>query len=307
MVTDLSEFVSSVRFAKPTANTQRSRLQPLQPSQTETKQLTKQLRALILHMEMLGIFGAWKSTLACIVATERLKRHAEDSLTDKVLTAITTTLSAVMALLEQTMAGYSNEDRIFKFSSPQVLTLIEILREFRAKNSNSLCGIVFVKQRFTAKVLYYVIRALAESCEEFNYIRTDFMVGFNANSCERDTRESQYSAKVNKRIVRNFYDGDINLLIASNVVEEGIDIPRCTLVVKFDRPMDYRSYIQSKGRARAGDSWYIIMVPAEEAKYKENYKIFKDVEEKLQQVRLHTYKPVYICYNNIVCVLVSGW
>ncbi|GLV38051.1 Dicer-2 [Carabus blaptoides fortunei] len=283
MVSELVEFVSSIRFPKPPTNVQRTQLKPLQTSQAETKVLVKKLRALVLHMQMLGIFGALKSTLACIVTAERFRRHAEDSLTDKVLTAVTTTLAAVMALLEDTMVGYSNADRIFKFSSPQVLTLLEILREFRTKNKNNLCGIVFVQQRFTAQVLYYIIKALADNMEEFNYIRTEFMVGYNANSGDRDTRENQYSAKVNKRIVRQFYDGDINLLIASNVVEEGIDIPRCTLVVKFDRPMDYRSYIQSKGRARAGDSWYIIMVPAEDTKFKASYQNYKDVEEKLQQ------------------------
>ncbi|GLV42895.1 Dicer-2 [Carabus blaptoides fortunei] len=276
MVTDIVDFASSVKWTSQ------------KHSQTKIKQLIKLLRILVVHMEMLGIFGAWKSTFACIVSTERMKRHVKlhkNSLTNDVLTAITTKLCTVMALLEQTMACYSNKERIFKFSSPQVLMLIEILRAFRATNTNNLCGIVFVRQRFTAKVLFSVVKALAACSDEFSYIRTDFMVGSNANLGDKTTRELPYTAKVNKRIISNFYDGEINLLIASNVAEEGIDIPRCTLVVKFDRPMDYRSYIQSKGRARAGDSLYVIMVPVEESKYEESYQMYKAAQEELLQVR----------------------
>jgi endoribonuclease Dicer len=50
-------------------------------------------------------------------------------------------------------------------------------------------------------------------------------------------------------------------MVASDVLEEGIDIPKCNLVVKFDVPKNYRSYIQSKGRARHRSSNYYIMVP----------------------------------------------
>jgi endoribonuclease Dicer len=45
------------------------------------------------------------------------------------------------------------------------------------------------------------------------------------------------------------------------VLEEGIDIQKCNLVVKFDLPKNYRSYVQSKGRARHQNSKYYMMVP----------------------------------------------
>lgn len=37
-------------------------------------------------------------------------------------------------------------------------------------------------------------------------------------------------------------------------------MPRCNLVVRFDPPMQYRSYIQSKARARAHSSYFIMLV-----------------------------------------------
>lgn len=61
--------------------------------------------------------------------------------------------------------------------------------------------------------------------------------------------------------IARFIEGQTNVMVASDVLEEGIDIPKCNLVVKFDTPKNYRSYIQSKGRARYRSSKYYIMVP----------------------------------------------
>ena len=43
-------------------------------------------------------------------------------------------------------------------------------------------------------------------------------------------------------------------------MEEGVDIPQCNLVVRFDEPSEFRSYVQSKGRARAASAHYVLLV-----------------------------------------------
>ena len=53
---------------------------------------------------------------------------------------------------------------------------------------------------------------------------------------------------------------ECNLLIATSVLEEGMDLPRCNLVVRFDEPQSYRSYVHCKGRARAADAHFIMLV-----------------------------------------------
>ena len=53
---------------------------------------------------------------------------------------------------------------------------------------------------------------------------------------------------------------ECNLLVGTSVLEEGIDIPKCNLVVHFNVPKVYRSYVQSKGRARAQDAYYMLMI-----------------------------------------------
>lgn len=46
--------------------------------------------------------------------------------------------------------------------------------------------------------------------------------------------------------MRKFRMGENNLIVALSSLEELKDIPDCNLVIRFDVPTTYRSYIQSK-------------------------------------------------------------
>lgn len=53
---------------------------------------------------------------------------------------------------------------------------------------------------------------------------------------------------------------ECNLLISTSILEEGIDLPKCNLVIRYNVPKYFRSYAQSKGRARAPESFFLLMV-----------------------------------------------
>jgi endoribonuclease Dicer len=48
--------------------------------------------------------------------------------------------------------------------------------------------------------------------------------------------------------MRKFRLGENNIIVALSSLEELKDIPDCNLVIRFDVPTNYRSYIQSKVR-----------------------------------------------------------
>ncbi|CAM0950731.1 unnamed protein product [Alopecurus aequalis] len=53
---------------------------------------------------------------------------------------------------------------------------------------------------------------------------------------------------------------EVNVLFTTDVAEEGIDVPACSCVIKFDLPKTTRSFVQSRGRARQKASQYILMI-----------------------------------------------
>ncbi|CAF5021702.1 unnamed protein product, partial [Rotaria sp. Silwood1] len=66
-----------------------------------------------------------------------------------------------------------------------------------------------------------------------------------------------------RETIKNFRLAKVNVLIATAVIEEGLDIPQCDLVIRFNKPNNFSSYMQSKGRARAKqNASYILFMDA---------------------------------------------
>lgn len=84
------------------------------------------------------------------------------------------------------------------------------------------------------------------------------------------SKETEMDWKKQEKVLRQFRKHEFNLLIATSVVEEGLDIPECNVVCRFDFPDNVCSYLQSKGRARAKGSIYYIFVDEKEKEEKEN-------------------------------------
>ena len=66
------------------------------------------------------------------------------------------------------------------------------------------------------------------------------------------------------KTLADFRSGATNCLVSTPVLEEGMDIKTCNVVVRFDHIPEFRSYVQSKGRARAKPSKFIVMAPKNE-------------------------------------------
>ena len=71
-------------------------------------------------------------------------------------------------------------------------------------------------------------------------------------------------------VLELFRKGDINLLIATDIAQEGLDIPECNYVIRYEFVSNEIGVVQSRGRARANLSQcYLITRESEyiELKY----------------------------------------
>ena len=64
--------------------------------------------------------------------------------------------------------------------------------------------------------------------------------------------------------IEDFKNDKINILIATSVIEEGLDVSSCNLVISVNEVLNVKTFIQTKGRARQRDSKFIFLCAEEE-------------------------------------------
>ena len=75
----------------------------------------------------------------------------------------------------------------------------------------------------------------------------------NANGLESAVISGRVHQKKRQSLLRKFHDGDIRILVATDVAARGLHIPEVTHVVNFDLPQDAEDYVHRIGRtARLG-------------------------------------------------------
>lgn len=132
--------------------------------------------------------------------------------------------------------------------------LIEIL--VRKSMTVMFSGIVFVQERALAAVLAHLLTVHPDTRKLF---RVGTIVGTSTHYRARNIGELN-DTDAQKSALSLFKSGRINLVIATSVLEEGIDVPACNIVVCFQKPANLKSFVQRRGRARHRDSELILLV-----------------------------------------------
>ncbi|CAK1555351.1 unnamed protein product [Leptosia nina] len=252
----------------------------------DTKKINKEVANMVTsicyHLDELGAYGGVLCIIAYTILLERLKRRATSEEELMYTFTITHCTEAKMVLLNH-MREDTGFTKIVKHSSPKVILLLKLLKDAWREKGNELSSIIFTQQRFTAKLLYNLLKAVKKHNSEFDFLKHDFIVGFNVNPYN-NTREQHLTKKLSHQALLQFKNRDLMCLISTRVIEEGVDIPQCLLVIRYDLPLEYRSYIQSKGRARNKESKFIMMVSEENSlKFRQKYQNFQQLEGRLHQ------------------------
>ncbi|PHH69497.1 hypothetical protein CDD80_6695 [Ophiocordyceps camponoti-rufipedis] len=135
--------------------------------------------------------------------------------------------------------------------SPKFRSLHACLEEAFLRQKTRRC-IVFVRERHTA---FLLTEALQRTNRRIVGLSASYAVGSQAMS-----GIVTMSFRDQVLALQRFRRGETNCLFATQVAEEGIDIPECDLIIRFDLYDSAIQYIQSKGRARQAQSTYISML-----------------------------------------------
>uniref|UniRef100_A0A8C7W2U4 RNA helicase n=1 Tax=Oncorhynchus mykiss TaxID=8022 RepID=A0A8C7W2U4_ONCMY len=126
----------------------------------------------------------------------------------------------------------------------------KILHEFTSREKAR--GIIFTKTRRSAIALAQWVQENSKF-EEVG-VKACHVIGGGGQSVVKPMTAAEQRDVLNK-----FQNAEINLLIATTVAEEGLDIAACNFVIRYELVTNEIAMIQARGRGRAEDSSYTLV------------------------------------------------
>ena len=117
---------------------------------------------------------------------------------------------------------------------PKIQALINILVNFQSSGTQEdFCGIIFCKQRAITRIIEILLR----NHRPLAHLKTGCLIGHGVKRTKSKSNFSRISGPGMKvweqqQIIHRFKEGRLNILVATSVAEEGLDIRPCSCVVR---------------------------------------------------------------------------
>ncbi|KAK3643224.1 Dicer-like protein 2 [Elasticomyces elasticus] len=137
--------------------------------------------------------------------------------------------------------------------------------------------VIFAKERATVGGLSHILRlsrTLAPLYSVGSFVGT-------STFDRRGTIADLADPRQQTQDLVDFRKGVKNLMVATSVLEEGIDVRECNLVINFDAPDTLIGFVQRRGRARMEESSYYILAAEDDTKIDPGK--WKNQEERMKQ------------------------
>ncbi|CAF1094008.1 unnamed protein product [Adineta steineri] len=134
--------------------------------------------------------------------------------------------------------------------------------------TGSAKGLILVKTTFYAKTIHDY---LCKHPELKDIVKSTWLVGQNSSDHSLTIHDQEARLK-------QFREDQCNVLVATDIVQEGLDIPTCSYVIRYEFVSDEIGTIQSRGRARAQNSSYYLITEKDSNNHRreQNNKIRED-------------------------------
>ncbi|GMS89244.1 hypothetical protein PENTCL1PPCAC_11419, partial [Pristionchus entomophagus] len=148
--------------------------------------------------------------------------------------------------------------------------LTRMREEVLSMDDSSRC-IVFVETREVCKHLSDYLQSILPKGKKCGFVMSSRSAGSSLiNQSHSDQSQT----------LKDFRDGIITVMVATTVANEGIDIPQCNLIIKYNMTGNVISKVQQEGRARAKDSRSILIVLSESVLERERENLAAQVRMK---------------------------
>ncbi|XP_038975924.1 endoribonuclease Dicer homolog 3b-like [Phoenix dactylifera] len=221
------------------------------------KSLSRYHGKILYCLDELGLICAAEAAKVCIENVHVLYAVGENEFSkasfdlyiyflEEVLHTIKKILPHDYEQLTKTESNYIEATKM-GLVSPKLDKLVHICQSFGS--SKKLLCLIFIQRIIAAKVIERFMKMISK----LSHFAISYLTGGNSS-------KDALSPKMQKATLDMFRAGKVNILFTTDVAEEGIHVPNCSCVVRFDLPKTVRSYVQSRGRARQSDSRYVLMI-----------------------------------------------
>ncbi|KAM7104938.1 interferon-induced helicase C domain-containing protein 1 [Molossus nigricans] len=139
-----------------------------------------------------------------------------------------------------------------EYENEKLTKLRNTIMEQYTRTAGTARGIIFTKTRQSAYALSQWITENDKFAEVG--VKAHHLIGAGHSSEFKPMTQNEQ-----KEVISKFRTGKINLLIATTVAEEGLDIKECNIVIRYGLVTNEIAMVQARGRARADESTYVLV------------------------------------------------
>ncbi|KAE8374848.1 hypothetical protein BDV26DRAFT_300009 [Aspergillus bertholletiae] len=230
---------------------------PCKPG-TGLRKKGKELHRFVKQAERINRdLGAWAATNYIQVSIAQFKKamriNAERTNTTNSERESAMEMLCELGILEEFGKLIGSED-----VSPMGQCLLDALIEEHREGFRAL---IFVSERATVLALKWLIENHPSTRKLFC---CGTFVGMSRIQYTKTKLGDVHDIRSQMETLQKFRDGLLDVIITTDALEEGIDIPACNTVINFNCTLNMKSFIQRRGRAREKCSKFIVTLEDED-------------------------------------------
>ncbi|XP_048258536.1 probable ATP-dependent RNA helicase DHX58 isoform X2 [Haliotis rufescens] len=141
-----------------------------------------------------------------------------------------------------------------KYDNPNLKVLAKTLTEMLDSKGSDSRAIIFVRTRATCYALTNWLNEDDKIDPQLKDLKAMAFTGAGANEEEGGMTQNEQD-----KVISKFKSGQVKLIVATSVAEEGLDIPECNIVVKYNHVGNEITTLQTRGRSRKAGGTSILL------------------------------------------------